>query len=80
MNVKWELDEAGNHLEQIIDTAETIGPQAILKNGVETAVVLSVRDYRRLKMRGQSQTEFLRDSTLAGTDLDIRRDRSPGRN
>ncbi len=71
----WQLQEADNKLGQIIQAAQTSGPQAIAAHGEETAIVLSMDDYRRLLARRNSLVDFLQGSPWADTELEL--DRSP---
>ncbi len=44
----WQVQKAKAHLSDLLDDAETKGPQVITKHGKETAVVLSINEYRTL--------------------------------
>lgn len=73
----WQLQEAKNRLSEVIDLAVKKGPQVITRHGKETAVVLSTDDYRRLIVSQGTLADFFLNSPLAGSDLDLERDRSP---
>jgi antitoxin Phd len=75
----WQLQDAKNRFSQVIDEALKDGPQVITRRGVETAVVLSFADYRKMLLGRKRLSEFFRESPLAGLDLDLRRDTSPAR-
>lgn len=75
----WQLQEAKNKFSEVIDTALTKGPQVITRRGVETAIVLSYEDYRRLLLHQQKLSDFFRESPLADVELDLARDMSPNR-
>jgi prevent-host-death family protein len=75
----WQLQEAKNKLSEVVDEAITNGPQVITKRGVETAIVLSYRDYRALLLNQQKLSDFFRESPLVGVELDLTRDTSPTR-
>lgn len=75
----WQLQEAKNKLSEVVDEALSHGPQIITKRGVETAIVLSYADYRKLLLNQQKLSDFFRESPLAGVDLDLTRDTSPSR-
>ena len=75
----WQLQEAKNRFSEVIDEAIERGPQVITRRGVETAVLLSVADYRKMVLGAKSITEFFRSSPLVGEDLDLSRDQSPNR-
>jgi len=48
MNATWQLQEAKNKLSEVVEAAQTDGPQIITRRGAETAIVLSYADYRKL--------------------------------
>jgi len=75
----WQLQEARNKLGEVIEEAIRHGPQVITKHGVETAVVLSCAQYRRMLLGPKELSEFFRQSPLVGVELDLRRDLSPPR-
>lgn len=75
----WQLQEAKNKLSEVVDEALTDGPQVITKRGVETAIVLSYADYRKLLLNQQKLSDFFRESPLVGVELDLARDMSPNR-
>ncbi len=75
----WQLQEAKNKLSEVVDEALTDGPQVITKRGVETAIVLSYADYRKLVLNQQKLSDFFRESPLADMELDLTRDTSPTR-
>ena len=57
----WQLQEAKQKLSAVVDRALSEGPQTITRHGVETAVVVSVAEYRRLRL---SQPRSLRQVLL----------------
>jgi prevent-host-death family protein len=63
----------------VVEGAVNEGPQVVTRRGVETAIVLSYAEYRKMLLGGQKLSEFFRQSPLAGVDLDLERDRSPAR-
>ena len=73
----WQLQEAKNRFSKVVDEAIERGPQIITRRGIETAVLLSVADYRKMALSAKSITEFFRSSPLVGEDLDLYRDKSP---
>lgn len=76
----WQLQEAKARLSELVKSAATEGPQAITLRGRQAAVLLSAEDYARLTRRKPGLVDFLRQSPLAGVELDIGRDASPARN
>lgn len=75
----WQLQHAKNRLSEVVDRALKEGPQVITRRGVDTAVVVSVSEYRKLAQPKEGLVEFLRASPLAGIELDLERDPDPGR-
>ena len=59
-----------------MDEAIANGPQVITRRGVETAVLLSVADYRRLRLNRGSVVELFRRSPLVDEEIDLARDAS----
>ena len=70
MHSPWQLQEAKNRLSEVIDTALNEGPQEIIRLGKKTVVVISIEEYRRLKRKQQTLTDFFRNSPLAGMTFD----------
>ena len=77
MSQIWQLQDAKNRFSEVVDEAIARGPQMITRRGVETAVLLSVADYRKMVLGAPSIIEFFRNSPLVGEDLDMSRDQSP---
>ena len=75
----WQLQEAKNKLSRVIDNAVNSGPQIITKRGVEVAIVISYAEYQRMIASRGTLSSFFRDSPLAGTDVDLSRDKSEAR-
>ncbi len=75
----WQFHEARNKFSEVVEEATRSGPQMIAKRGVETAVVLSCADYRQLMATQQKLSTFFRESPLAETPLDPRREKSAAR-
>jgi prevent-host-death family protein len=80
MESVWQLQEAKNKLSEVIDAALEHGPQIITRRGVETAIVLSYEEYRKLLVNQKKLSEFFRESPLVGVELDLTRDTSLPRN
>ena len=75
----WQLQTAKAKFSELIRTAKTKGPQAITLHGQAEAVVLSKKDYDRLKKTGPNLVEFLKASPFHGVDLKIQRNKSTSR-
>jgi prevent-host-death family protein len=74
----WPVQDAKTHLSELVEDANTKGPQIITRHGAERAVVLSIAEYRSLT----SHKPNLRDYLLSGPkfdDFEIERDKDTGR-
>lgn len=74
----WQVQEAKSRFSELIEEANNKGPQVITRHGSERAVVMSIRDYRKMTAHRPSLKEYL----LGGPKLDdfeIQRDRDMGR-
>jgi antitoxin Phd len=74
----WQLQEAKTRLSEVIEQANSKGPQIITRHGRERAVILSVAEYRSLTAHRPN----LRDYLLGGPkvdDFEIKRTRDTGR-
>ncbi len=65
----WQLQEAKNKFSEVIDQAIKKGPQEITRHGEKTAVLISMKDYRKLVGRKGNLAEFFRDSPLGELTL-----------
>lgn len=77
--MRWQLQEAKNQLSRVVQLARQRGPQVITRHGKPEAVVMSVETWNKLAERRGSLGEFLRQSPLSGSGLDITRSRDAGR-
>ncbi len=76
---KWQLQEAKNRFSEVVRKASEEGPQTVTKHGKDSVVVLSSEDYQKLEQPKTSLVEFFQKSPLSKVDLDLKRDKSPGR-
>lgn len=77
--MNWQLQEAKNKLSEVVSEACKTGPQVITVRGKETAVVVSVEEFRILFRQQGSLLDFFQNSPLKNVDLDIERPRDFGR-
>ncbi len=77
--MNWQLQEAKNKLSKVVHAAQEDGPQVITLRGKETAVVLSMDEYKRLTGKGESFAEFMARSPLRGSGIKIERSKDTGR-
>ncbi len=75
----WQLQEAKNKFNRVIENAVNGGPQIITRRGVEVAIVLSYTEYQKMIATRESLSDFFRNSPLAGINLDLARDQSSDR-
>lgn len=77
---RWQLQQAKAQLSELVKSCQRSGPQEISVRGEAAAVVLSKRDYERLrKTTRPGFVTFLRRSPLRGLDITFERSRSPAR-
>ena len=73
---KWPLQEARDHLSEVVDLAIEEGPQTVTRHGKEVAVVVAKADFeRRRTARGPRGTllPFLRGLGFRGAGLSFER-------
>ncbi|MBP7866295.1 MAG: type II toxin-antitoxin system prevent-host-death family antitoxin [Acidobacteria bacterium] len=70
----WSLQEAKNRFSEVVNRALDDGTQVVTRHGRETAVVISIEDYQRLKRPATGLVEFFRSSPLCGVELELTRD------
>jgi antitoxin Phd len=74
----WQIQQAKTRLSELIEEADTKGPQIITRHGTERAVLLSIKDYRALSANQPNLKEYL----LGGPKVEsfeTPRDRDSGR-
>lgn len=77
--MSWQLQSAKNKLSEVVSKASTEGPQVITVRGKETAVVLSIEEFRKFKAPHGTLVEFFRRSPLAGAGVSFKRSKDTGR-
>jgi prevent-host-death family protein len=75
----WQLQEAKAKLSELIKSVLQIGPQGISVRGVFEIVVMSRKEYEKMKSKPQNLVDFINQSPLKNLDLDLCRDKSRGR-
>ena len=77
-----QLQTAKDRFSEVFRRAHAEGPQYVTKAGKETAVIVPAEQFEQLiarRRQPRSLVEFFRSSPLVGMDLDLTRDRDPGR-
>ncbi len=69
----WQLQDAKNRFSEVVKKAVLSGPQVVTKRGVETVVVISVEEYRKLTKPKTTLTEFFNKSPLKNYKIDLDR-------
>lgn len=67
MSAHWQLQDAKQRFSEVVRSATSDGPQFVTRHGDEVAVVLDIREYRRLKGGTPDFKAFLR----AAPDVDL---------
>lgn len=75
---KWALQDAKARFSEVVRRAKTEGPQRITVHGREEVVVVSVEEYRRVKVErtGEALVKLLQDSPLRDISMDRKGTRS----
>lgn len=74
----WQVQEAKTRLSEVIEEANTRGPQIITRHGAERAVVLSIAEYRALTAHKPDLRAYLLGGPKVDS-FDVPRDRDTGR-
>ena len=77
MSAHWQLQEAKQRFSEVVRSAASDGPQFVTRHGDEVAVVLDIREYRRLRGGTPDFKEFLRSAPDVELDLDRSREPAP---
>jgi len=81
-NHSWQLQTAKARFSEVFRRARAEGPQRITRQGKEGVVMISDEQYDRLTGKShqpKSLVQFFRESPLVGVELDLERDKDPGR-
>ncbi|GAA4918347.1 prevent-host-death family protein [Stackebrandtia albiflava] len=66
----WQIQEAKARFSEVLRAADDEGPQYITRHGEESAVILSIREYRELKGI-PSFKELLREPPYVDIESDL---------
>jgi antitoxin Phd len=78
----WQVQTAKARFSEVFRRARTEGPQLITRQGKEGVVMMAEEQYKRLVGKShqpKNLVQFFRQSPLVGVELDLDRDRDPGR-
>jgi len=69
----WQLQDAKNKFSNLVEKAQSKGPQVVTKHGREAVVVLSIEEYKKLIKPKKNLIKFFQSSPLANVELDLTR-------
>lgn len=72
----WTVAEAKAKLSEVIEHAQTQGPQTITRNGRRAVVVVDAEEWERKTKRSGNLAEFFAASPLRGSGMKIRRSKN----
>jgi antitoxin Phd len=78
----WQVQSAKARFSEVFRRARTEGPQRITRQGKDGVVMVAEEQYNRLVGKShqpKNLVQFFRQSPLVGVELDLKRDRDPGR-
>jgi antitoxin Phd len=50
---KWQLQDAKSRFSELIDRTLEKGPQVVTRRGIDTAVIVSIDEWRKLKNKNR---------------------------
>jgi len=68
----WTVAQAKAKFSEVLEQANSTGPQTITRNGRKTAVVVAADEWERKTRRSGNLAEFFAASPLRGSGLKIR--------
>ncbi len=72
MGSEWKLQDAKSRFSELFNRALTEGAQVVSRRGKEKVVVIAKDEYDRLTQPQGSLSEFLLNSPLSGSELNLR--------
>jgi len=79
MNNIWQLQDAKSKFSEMVEKAISEGAQIVTRRGKKTVVVLPYDEYEKLILHDKGLADFLLAYPFGGSDLNLERDRSIGR-
>lgn len=76
---KWTVAQAKARFSEVIDRAQSNGPQTITRNGKKAAVTVAADEWERKTKRRGNLAEFFASSPLRGSNLKVKRPRGQAR-
>jgi prevent-host-death family protein len=75
----WSVAQAKARFSELIESALNEGPQVITRNGVETAIVVSIEEWEKKTKRKGTLAEFFANSPLRNSGLSTERTKDRSR-
>jgi prevent-host-death family protein len=75
----WSVAEAKARFSQLVEQAQSKGPQTITKHGVVTAVLVSAQEWNRKTKRTGNLAAFFANSPLRNSGMKIARKKDRSR-
>lgn len=69
----WTVAQAKAKFSEVLDRAQSDGPQTITRNGQTTAVIVAAEEWERKTRRQGNLAEFFAASPLRRSELKLRR-------
>lgn len=69
----WTVAEAKAKFSEVIEKANSEGPQTITRNGRRAAVLVAVKEWERRTKRKGSLADFFAASPLRGSGINLER-------
>ncbi|HSX12347.1 MAG TPA: type II toxin-antitoxin system Phd/YefM family antitoxin [Rhabdochlamydiaceae bacterium] len=73
------MQEAKARFSELINEVERDGYHTITKNGHPVAMIISKKEFEKMKMPKNSLLDFFREAPLPDLDIDIKRNKDRGR-
>ena len=65
----WQLQEAKSKFSRLVEEAISDGPQFVTKRGVESVVVISSKEYSKLKKKKSNLINLLKNAPTINIDI-----------
>jgi prevent-host-death family protein len=75
MGSEWKLQDAKSRFSELFERALTEGAQVVSRRGKQKVVVIAKEEYDRLTLPRDRLSQFLLNSPLAGSELNLERAR-----
>ena len=73
MGAEWKLQDAKSRFSELFDLVLTEGAQVVSRRGKQKVVVIAKEEYDRLTRPRGKLSDFMLNSPLAGSELDLER-------